>query len=176
QDAGAEGDPRCRGRDRLQIDGRPGEVDRPTREERHQDSARRRTVAAQGRPVRSGHHHQQDRDGDSGRRTAAAVVVVCLSTHAALVMNSTPFVPAKAGTQFRTAMTAGFPPSARLRASIARRRRAGTPLTTRYAREGAGGGCLHDKVLQLMRTTTACLPSSPSKKSPTPSRPCPSPP
>src|SRR5215467_9684956 len=35
EDAGAEGDPRCRGRDRLQIDGRPGEVDRPTRQERH---------------------------------------------------------------------------------------------------------------------------------------------
>src|SRR6266516_1132319 len=79
EDAGAEGDPRCRGRDRLQIDGRPGEVDWPTREERHQDRA-----------------------GDSRGRTAAAVVVVYLSPPATLVMNSPPFVPAKAGTQIRT--------------------------------------------------------------------------
>ena len=79
QDAGAEGDPRCDRRDRLQVDRRPGEMDRPAGEERHQDAARRRAVAAQGRQVRSGHHHQQDRAGDSGRRTAAVAVVKRLS-------------------------------------------------------------------------------------------------
>ena len=57
-------------RDRLQVDGRPGELDRPAGEERHQDAAGRRPVAAQGRQVRSRHHHQQDRAGDSGRRAS----------------------------------------------------------------------------------------------------------
>ena len=48
-------------RDRLQVDRRAGELDRPAGEERHQDAARRRPVAAQGRQVRPRHHHQQDR-------------------------------------------------------------------------------------------------------------------
>ena len=75
EDARAESHPRCHRRHRLQVHRRPGEVDGPAGEERHQDAAGRRPVAAQGRQVRSRHHHQQDRAGDSGRRPAGAAVV-----------------------------------------------------------------------------------------------------
>src|SRR5260370_26823966 len=50
-------------------------MDRPAREECHEDAPRRRTVAAQGRALRLGYYHEQNRDGDSGRRRVAAVVV-----------------------------------------------------------------------------------------------------
>ena len=75
QDARAEGDPRVHYRDRLPVDGRPREVDRPAGQERHQDTAGRRPMAAQGRQVRARHHHQQAGAADSGGRAAAAVVV-----------------------------------------------------------------------------------------------------
>ena len=75
QDARAESDPRVHHRDRLPVDGRPGEVDRPAGQERHQDAAGRRPMAAQGRQVRARHHHQQAGAADSSGRAAAAVVV-----------------------------------------------------------------------------------------------------
>ena len=49
--------------DRLPVDRRPGEMDRPAGEERHQDAAGRRAMAAQGRQVRAGDHREQDRAG-----------------------------------------------------------------------------------------------------------------
>jgi branched-chain amino acid transport system substrate-binding protein len=62
----------CDRRNRLPLHRRPGEVDRDAGEERHQDAARRRPVAAQGRQLRARHHHQQDRAGNPRRRQARA--------------------------------------------------------------------------------------------------------
>ena len=67
----------------YQLDGRPGAVDRQAGEERHQDAAGRRPVAAQGRQVRAGHHREQAGAGDSGRREAGVAELNC-ATHAAV--------------------------------------------------------------------------------------------
>ena len=54
-------DPRCHRCDRLPFDRRAGEMDRPAGQERQQDAAGRRPMAAQGRRVRSGDRGEQDR-------------------------------------------------------------------------------------------------------------------
>ncbi len=65
----------CDRRHRLPLHRRPGEVDGNAGEERHQDAARRRPVAAQGRQLRARHHHQQDRAGNPRRRQAGVAGV-----------------------------------------------------------------------------------------------------
>ena len=68
----SEIDPRCDRGDQLQFDGRARAVDRTAGEERHQDAAGRRAVAAQGRQIRTGDRREQDRAEYSARRQAAA--------------------------------------------------------------------------------------------------------
>ena len=66
----SQSDPRRHRGDQLPIDCRPGAVDRTAGQERQQDAAGRRPVAAQGRRVRSGGHRKQIGAGNPGRRQA----------------------------------------------------------------------------------------------------------
>ncbi len=64
--------------DQLPVDRRTGSLDRQAGQERHQDAAGRRPMAAQGRQVRTGHHREQDRAEYPGRRKVAAAVLIHL--------------------------------------------------------------------------------------------------
>ena len=68
----SEVDPGVDRRHQLPVDGRTDPLDGRAGEERHQDRAGRRAVAAQGRKIRLGDHHQQNRAEHSARRQAAA--------------------------------------------------------------------------------------------------------
>ena len=77
--AGSEGHSRCDHCDRLPVDRRSGELERPAGEERHQDAACRRPMAAQGRRVRPGHH--QNKTAPKFRWAEAPTFVVAVSAN-----------------------------------------------------------------------------------------------
>ncbi len=78
----AQIDPRSHHGHRLQIDRGPGEMGRHAGQERDQDPAGLRPMAAQRRCVQPGHHPERDRAANSGGRQAAIADVIFLARRA----------------------------------------------------------------------------------------------
>ena len=73
--------------DRSADHRRSGEMDGTAGEKRHQDAARRRPMAEDGRPFRAGHLREQDRARDSGRR---AIEADCVTRSRDVAADSSP--------------------------------------------------------------------------------------